>query len=50
VSGPLLPRCEVNGCDNLADWTFIGEDDDLHWLCAPHGGKEPVDGWAWIGE
>jgi hypothetical protein len=47
--GRDLPRCEARHCDNLADWAYIGEGGDLY-LCRVHGGTEPVDGWAWIGE
>lgn len=47
--GKDLPTCDANGCDRLADWAYIGEAGDLY-LCAFHGGKEPVEGWVWIGE
>lgn len=44
-----LPHCEAKGCDRCADWAYIGEGGDLY-LCVLHAGKEPVEGWTWIGE
>lgn len=44
-----LLLCDANGCENLADWAYIGEGGDLY-LCRFHGGEEPVEGWTWIGE
>jgi hypothetical protein len=41
--------CDAVGCTALADWAYIGEGGDLY-LCSLHGGKEPVEGWQWIGE
>lgn len=40
-------RCEAIGCDNPADWAYIGEGGDM-FLCEFHGGKGEVDGWVRI--
>lgn len=39
--------CDALGCEEPADWAFIGEGGDL-FICAFHGGDEPVEGWQRI--
>ena len=48
--GKDLPKCEAIGCPYYADWAFTEPGHEMY-LCMFHGGgKDPVEGWQWIGE
>lgn len=49
VASRDLPKCDAIGCEAFADW-FYKDQFGTVLLCVFHGGKEPVEGWEWIGE